>query len=69
MSPSSTVHGGQHETKYVTFELLLIMHATFVADEIWGFMPNPARIICSYRCCGIIYANISKDTRGARGLG
>ena len=35
MSPSSTVHGGQHGTKYVTFELLL--HAAFVADEIWGF--------------------------------
>ena len=42
MSPSSTVHGGQHDTKYVTFELL--MHAAFVADEIWGFMPEPARI-------------------------
>ena len=26
---------------YVTFELL--MHAAFVADEIWGFMPEPAR--------------------------
>ena len=35
MSPSPTVHGGQHDTKYVTFELLL--HAAFVADEIWGF--------------------------------
>ena len=42
MSPS-TVHGGQHDTKYVAFELL--MHAAFVADEIWGFMPEPARII------------------------
>ena len=42
MSPSSTVHGGQHGTKYVTFELLL--HAAFVADEIWGFMLEPARI-------------------------
>ena len=28
MSPSSTVHGGQHDTKYVTFELLL--HAAFI---------------------------------------
>ena len=36
MSPSSTVHGGQHDTKYVSFELL--MHAAFVADEIWGFV-------------------------------
>ena len=34
--PSSTVHGGQHDTKYVTFELL--MHAAFVADEIGGVM-------------------------------
>ena len=34
MSPSSTVHGGQHHTTFVTFELLL--HAAFVADEIWG---------------------------------
>ena len=34
LPPSSTVHGGQHDTKYVTFELL--MHAAFVADEIWG---------------------------------
>ena len=39
MSPSSTVtvHGGQHDTKYVTFELLLVLHAAFVADEIWEF--------------------------------
>ena len=42
MSPPSTVHSGQHDTKYVAFELL--MHAAFVADEIWGFMPEPARI-------------------------
>ena len=41
MSPSSTVHGGRHDTKYVTFELLL--HAAFVADEIWGFTLEPAR--------------------------
>ena len=40
-SPSSTVHGGQHDTKYVAFELL--MHAAFVADENWGFMPESAR--------------------------
>ena len=40
MSPSSTVHGGQHDAKYVTFELLL--HVAFVADEIWGFMLEPA---------------------------
>ena len=41
MPPSSTVHGGQHDTKYVAFQLL--MHAAFVADEIWGFMLEPAR--------------------------
>ena len=42
MSPSSTAHGGQHDTKYVAFEFLL--HAAFVADEIWGFVLEPARI-------------------------
>ena len=36
MPPSSTVHGAQHDTKYVTFEPL--MNAAFVADEIWGFV-------------------------------
>ena len=40
--PSSTIHGGQHDTKYVTFELLL--DAAFVADEIWGVMLKPARM-------------------------
>ena len=34
VSPSSTSHRGQHDAKYVAFELLL--HAVFVADEIWG---------------------------------
>ena len=46
MSPSSTVHGGQYDTKYVTVELLL--HAAFAADEIWGFMLEPARILTLY---------------------
>ena len=41
MSSSSAVYGGQHDTKYVTFELLL--HAAFVADEIWVFVLEPAR--------------------------
>ena len=41
MSPSSIVYGGQHDTTYVTFELL--MDAAFVVDEIWGFMPETAR--------------------------
>ena len=43
MSPSSTVHGGQYDTKYVTFKLL--MHAAFVADEIRGFMLEPGRSV------------------------
>ena len=43
MPPSSTVHGGQHDTKYVTFELPL--HAVFVADGICGFMLDPARSV------------------------
>ena len=47
MSPSSTVYGGQHDTKYVTFELLL--HAAFVPDEIWGFMLEPARIFTAFK--------------------
>ena len=42
MSPSSTVHVGQHDTKYVAFELLL--HAAFVADENWGDMLEAARM-------------------------
>ena len=42
MSPSSTVHGGQHDTKYVTFELML--YAALVADEIRGFMRELPRI-------------------------
>lgn len=41
MPPSSTVHGGQYDTKHVTFELL--SHAGFVADENWGDMLEPAR--------------------------
>ena len=56
MSNSSTVHGGQHDTKYVTLELL--MHAAFVADKIWGFMPEPARI--NSRCCQHIILRTSK---------
>ena len=46
MSPSCTVHGGRHDTKYVIFELL--MHAAFMADEIWGDMLEPARISSIY---------------------
>ena len=41
MSPYSTVHGGQHDAKYVTFEWLL--HAAFVADKIRGDTPEPGR--------------------------
>ena len=46
MSPSSTVHGGQHDAKYVAFELLV--HAEFVADEIWDDMLKPAR--SAFKC-------------------
>ena len=41
MSPSSAVHGGEHDTKHVAFQLVL--RAGFVADEIWGYMLEPAR--------------------------
>ena len=40
MPPSSTVHGGQYDTKYVTFEQLT--RAAFVADTIWGVWLEPA---------------------------
>ena len=54
ISASSTDDGGQHDTKYVTFELL--MHAAFVADEIWGFMIEPARIYVFFVIpCSITY--------------
>ena len=53
MSPSSTVHGGQHGTKYVTFELLL--HAAFVADEIWGFMLEQARVSKTNQQLNVLY--------------
>ncbi|CAM9670724.1 unnamed protein product [Laminaria digitata] len=43
MSPSSVVHGGQYDTKCVTLEWLL--HAAFMADEIWGDMLCPAHRI------------------------
>ena len=43
MPPSSTIHGGQHDTKYVNFELLV--HAAFVVDEICGFILEPARTL------------------------
>lgn len=42
MSPSSTVHGGQYETKYGTLEIL--SHAAFVTDESWRDMPEPAHV-------------------------
>ena len=46
MSPSSTVHGGQYDTKYVTFEYLL--HAAFVADTILDNKLEPARTLLLY---------------------
>ena len=50
MSSSSTVHGGQRVTKYVTFELLL--HAVFVADDFWGFMREPS---CTRFCFCVMF--------------
>ena len=41
MSPYSTVHGGQYDTKYVAFEELL--HAAFATDTIRGDELEPAR--------------------------
>ena len=52
MSPCSTVHGSQHDNKYVTFEVL--MHAAFVVDEIWGFVPEPARMCLRFRGCPVV---------------
>ena len=46
MPPSFTVHCGQHDAKCVTFEVLL--HAAFVADEIWDDMLKPAR--SAFKC-------------------
>ena len=48
MSPSSTVDGGQRDTKHVAFELLL--HAAFMADKIWGFMLEPDRTVERVYC-------------------
>ena len=41
MTPSYAVHDGQHDTEFVTF--VLLVHAAFVADEIWGDELEPAR--------------------------
>ena len=46
MSLSSTVHGGQNDTKYVIFEYL--PHATFVADTIWGCSLEAACRPCAF---------------------
>ena len=50
MPPSSTVHGGQHDTKYVTFELL--WHAAFVANVFFYFLLEPAGR--SYRLISVL---------------
>ena len=42
MSSSSTVHGGQYDTKYMTFEYL--MQAAFVGGRISVVCPEPASI-------------------------
>ena len=41
MLPFSAVHGGQDDTKYVTFEYL--SRAAFAADTICGDTLEPAR--------------------------
>ena len=65
MSPSFAVHvhGGQNDTKYVTFELL---HAAFVADENWGDMLEPARI-AREKSNQTLWNNILKLQRQCRG--
>ena len=42
MLPSCTVHGGQYDANYVTFEWTL--QAAYVADTIWGVLLDPACI-------------------------
>ena len=61
MSPFSTVNGGQHVTKYVAFELLL--HAAFVADEIWGFMLGPQLVLLILLCCTSIGRTSTASSR------
>ena len=56
MAMSSTVHGGQHDTKYVTFELL--MHAAFVSDEIWLFMLEPRTAFQYHTCTMNVYIQV-----------
>ena len=56
MSPSSTVYGGRHDTKYATFELLL--HAGPVADEKWGIMLEPARTCHGSIVCPLSHGSI-----------
>ena len=41
MPSFSTVHGGQYDTKYVTFQVRL--HAAFVAETCWGGKLKSAR--------------------------
>ena len=40
MSPSSVVHGGLYDTKYVTLEQIL--RAAFVADKTWVVYLEPS---------------------------
>ena len=41
VSSSSTIHGNQYDTEYVTMELLYC--AAVVADDFWGDASNPTR--------------------------
>ena len=72
MSPSSTVHGGLYDTKYVTFELLL--HTAFVADEIWGYCLNQLVAIQSKRALrfpriSVTYAEVALQPNRKSGVG
>lgn len=60
MLPSSIVHGGQYDSKNVTFELLL--HADFVADEIRVDMLEPARKRCQVNARASLHGRSSVPT-------
>ena len=62
MSPSSTVHGGQYDTEYVTFEYLL--HAAFVGERISVVNLNQLvehtrkwRVTANVKKCAVVVCN------------
>ena len=58
MWPSFPVHGGQRNTKYVTFELL--SHAAFGTDENWDDMLETARTVV-YHCTRTVWCITYRD--------